>query len=69
MHNLTPSIEKELQGYRISFRDEANVSKTFNHADELIQYAQARTGAETPRIAISMWFRRYAFLSRHNCTC
>ncbi|MGZ9816047.1 (2Fe-2S)-binding protein [Peribacillus simplex] len=61
MHNLTPSIEKELQRYRIFFRDEAKVSKTFNQADELIQYAQARTGAETSRIAISMWFRRYAF--------
>ncbi|CAH0223270.1 hypothetical protein SRABI96_02466 [Peribacillus sp. Bi96] len=61
MHNLTPTIEKELQGYRISLRDEAKASKTFDHLDELIQYAQARTGAETTRIAISMWFRRYAF--------
>ncbi|MDM5357544.1 (2Fe-2S)-binding protein [Peribacillus sp. ACCC06369] len=61
MHNLSPSIEKELQGYRISFRDEAKVSKTFNHVEDLIQYAQARSGAETARIAISMWFRRYAF--------
>ncbi|MGE7904159.1 (2Fe-2S)-binding protein [Peribacillus sp. NPDC094092] len=61
MHSLSPAIEKELQGYRIAFRDEAKVSKTFDHAVELIQYAQSRTGAETSRIAISMWFRRYAF--------
>ncbi|MFP3512557.1 IucA/IucC family C-terminal-domain containing protein [Peribacillus sp. SIMBA_075] len=61
MHNLSPPIEKELQGYRISFRDDTKVSKTFNHVDELIEYAQVRSGAETSRIAISMWFRRYAF--------
>ncbi|MGG4264998.1 (2Fe-2S)-binding protein [Peribacillus simplex] len=61
MPNLSPSIEKELQRYRISFRDDAEVSKAFKHVDELIEYAQARSGAETSRIAISMWFRRYAF--------
>ena len=76
MHNLSSSIEKELQTFRISFKDEAQVSKTFDHIDGLIQYAQARTGAETTRVAASMWFRRYAFfvtaqfymISKHRLT-
>ncbi|MCK1992968.1 hypothetical protein GW626_05230 [Peribacillus muralis] len=61
MVKLTPAIETELQGFRVSVVDEGKSSKPFSDFDELILYAQARTGAETPKIAISMWFRRYAF--------
>ncbi|KON68082.1 MULTISPECIES: (2Fe-2S)-binding protein [Peribacillus] len=76
MHKLSSSIEKELQTYRISLKDEAQVSKSFDHIDGLLQYAQARTGAETTRVAASMWFRRYAFfvtaqlymISKHRLT-
>ncbi|PJN86709.1 (2Fe-2S)-binding protein [Bacillus sp. mrc49] len=60
MVKLTPTMEKELQGFRVSVRGNED-SKTICNVEELISYAQARTGAETSKIAMSMWFRRYAF--------
>ncbi|KWW16942.1 hypothetical protein AS888_23440 [Peribacillus simplex] len=60
MVKLTPTMEKELQGFRVSIRGNED-SKTIRNVEELISYAQARTGAETSKIAMSMWFRRYAF--------
>ncbi|WP_285767652.1 (2Fe-2S)-binding protein [Peribacillus sp. SI8-4] len=60
MDSFTPTIEKELQGFRVSIRGN-KAAKTFCDVEELIWYAQERSGAKTPQIAISMWFRRYAF--------
>lgn len=76
MHKLSPSIEEELQTYRISFKEEVSGFKTLGDIEELIGYSITRSGAETPRVAASMWFRRYAFfitaqlymISKHRLT-
>ncbi|MFJ7677258.1 (2Fe-2S)-binding protein [Peribacillus sp. NPDC046944] len=60
-HKVSPSIEEELQTYRISFKEEINNPRNVEDIEELIGYAIIRSGADTPRVAASMWFRRYAF--------
>ncbi|MGE7601946.1 (2Fe-2S)-binding protein [Peribacillus sp. NPDC097675] len=76
IHKLSPSIEEELQTYRISFDEEIRNPRSVDDIEELIGYAIIRSGAETPRVAASMWFRRYAFfitaqlymISKHRLT-
>lgn len=66
VHNLTPSIEKELAKYLITFSKEKSPIVTMDVTDEgldtLLNYTKSQIGNVRDRVAASMLFRRYAFV-------
>ncbi|WP_147534585.1 (2Fe-2S)-binding protein [Bacillus marasmi] len=66
MHKLPVSIEKELAKYLVTLSNEKIPTVHIDTADDtletLLHYAKNRIGNGRDRVAVSMLFRRYAFV-------